>query len=217
MSRAVESLRVHARAVLPFLFTAALYIARWQHTGSTRLGFLVFNLVLAAIPLGFAMMASYAHRKERSGIAIGLLAGCLLFLPNAPYVVTDLIHLRARPGAPLWFDIALFGSAAIAGVVLGVAALRQARVTLLALFGPRVTFVMLGLATFASGFGIYLGRFVRLNSWDAVLHPGAVLSDVLPTFVDPLAHSKAWMVTLVFGALFTVAYLAAPRSDSRAH
>jgi uncharacterized membrane protein len=54
-----------------------------------------------------------------------------------------------------------------------------------------------------------------LNSWDAVLHPRTVLSDVLPTLVDPLAHSKAWVVTLVFGALFTVAYLAAPRPADR--
>jgi uncharacterized membrane protein len=190
-----------------------LFAGRWHHTGQTRLGFLLFNLLLAAIPLGLAVLASHAHQAGHARLAALLLAAGLLFLPNAPYVVSDLIHVRARPGVPLWYDAALFGSAALAGVVLGVAALREARGTLRAMVGDRATFVLLAFATLASGFGIYLGRFVRLNSWDALFHPRAVLSDVVPPLLDPVAFSKAWVVTLVFGSLFAVAYLAHPRDE----
>lgn len=215
MSRALDWLRFHARTVLPVLLTAALVGARWWRTGTPAFGFLLFNLTLAAVPLGFAVLASLARARGRPTLAVLLLGLWLLFLPNAPYVLTDLVHLRERPGAPLWFDVALFGTAAVAGVLLGVAALREARKTLVALVGARATFVALGLATLASGYGIYLGRFARLNSWDAVLHPASVIRGALPPLVDPFGHSRAWVVTLVFGALFAAAYLAQPRPTER--
>lgn len=215
MSRALDWLRLHLRIVLPVLFTAALIAARWWRSGTPAFGFLLFNLALAAVPLGFAVLAERAHQRGRPTLAVLLLGGWLLFLPNAPYVMTDLIHLRERPSAPLWFDVALFGTAALAGVLLGVAALREARKTIVALVGPRLTFVTLGLATLASGYGIYLGRFARLNSWDAVLHPGSVVRGALPPLLDPFGHSRAWVVTLVFGTLFAVAYLAQLRPSER--
>lgn len=220
MSRALpwlsQQLRNHARIVLPVLFTAALIAARAWWSGTQAFGFLLFNLTLAAIPLGFAVLAGRAHRDHRTVTALLLLGGWLLFLPNAPYVMTDLIHLRARPEAPLWFDAAMLGTAGLAGVMLGVAALREARRTIVALVGDKITFVALALATLASGYGIYLGRFARLNSWDAVLHPRTVIRGALPPLLDPMAHPRAWVVTLVFGALFAVAYLAQHRDDAEA-
>lgn len=203
----------HARAVLPVLFTAAIFAVRWQHTGQTRLGFLLFNVLLGGVPLACAALASIAHAHRRNGLAALALVVALLFLPNAPYVVTDLVHVRARPLVPLWFDVALFGSAALAGVALGVAALDEAASTLAPWIGPRATTALLGLATLASGFGIYLGRFVRLNSWDVVLRPRTVLHDVLAPVFHPLAFTRAWVVTLVFGGLFAVAYFAGRRAE----
>jgi uncharacterized membrane protein len=215
MSRALDWLRLHLRTVLPVLLTAALFAARWWRTGTPTFGFLLFNLTLAAVPLAFALLARHAHEGGRTRLATLLLGGWLLFLPNAPYLVTDLIHLAERPPAPLWFDAALLGTAALAGVLLGVAALREARTTIVGLVGPRWTFVTLGAATLASGYGIFLGRFTRLNSWDAVLHPMSVLTRALPPLLDPLDHVRAWVVTLVFGGLFAVAYLAQPKALDR--
>jgi uncharacterized membrane protein len=206
--------RTHARVVLPVFFTAALVAARFWRSGTPAFGFLLFNLTLAALPLGFAVLASRAHRSGRSTLAVLLLGLWLLFLPNAPYVMTDLIHLHARANVPLWFDAAMLGTAGLAGVMLGVAALREARRTIALLVGPKLTFIALGLATLASGYGIYLGRFARLNSWDAVLHPSTVVRGALPPLLDPFAHPRAWVVTLVFGALFAVAYLAQHRDDT---
>jgi uncharacterized membrane protein len=196
----------HVRTVLPVLFTAAVFAVRWQYTGKRSLGFLLFNVLLGGVPLACAGLATVAHAHRRKGLAaLALLVG-LVFLPNAPYVVTDLMHLRARPFVPLWFDAAFFASAALAGVVLGVAALDEAGATLASWFGPRATTCVLLLATLVSGFGIYLGRFVRLNSWDVLFRPRVVLHDALAPVLHPLAFARAWAVTLLMGGLFTVAH-----------
>ena len=93
-------------ALAPLLLFVVLFAARCAKTGAPTYGFLLWNLFLAGVPVLLAVGADAAIRTRRRTAALLMLGGWLLFLPNAPYVITDFLHLRQRD-APLWFDIAV--------------------------------------------------------------------------------------------------------------
>jgi uncharacterized membrane protein len=95
----------------------ALVVTRFVATQQFAYFNLVWNLFLAWLPLAFAFLAG---RDSNSRLRLFLCAGLwLLFLPNSPYLVTDLVHLRPRPPVPLWFDILLVQSFVLTGLLLG--------------------------------------------------------------------------------------------------
>lgn len=198
-------------ALAPGVLTTVLFAARACWTGHEGYGFLLFNLTLAAIPAVLALLAENAHQTGSPRTAVVLLVLWLAFLPNAPYIVTDFIHLRTRPPIPMWFDVALLGSAALGGLALGAASLARVHDLLRETLGPRAALGAVGLACLACGYGIYLGRFARLNSWDLVLDPFAVLADAAPPLFHPLAYWRVWGITLVFGALTAASFVAQAR------
>lgn len=201
-------MRIGIVGVLP----VALYLARVFYTGQRTYGFLLFNLLLAALPLVFAAWAEREHaglergramRRLRLGVALVL---WLLFLPNAPYLVTDFVHLHASRGVPLWYDIALLASFAFAGMVYGIGALGVVHDMAIQRFGTIVGWLIVVAVAGVSGVGIWIGRFLRWNSWDLVIRPGAVLSDAASELAHPLRHPTPWGVTAVFAALLLATY-----------
>lgn len=196
-------------ALAPAVLLFGLFVARAARTGDDMYGFLLWNVFLAGFPAALALLADRLHATGARGATLGVLALWLLFLPNAPYVLTDFVHLEARAPVPLWYDIALLGTASLAGLALGAASLARVHAIVRTEAGPRAALVAVLGASLASGYGIYLGRFARLNSWDLALHPLAVLSRAAPPFYEPLEHWRAWAVTLVFGALTAASYVAA--------
>lgn len=183
---------------------SALYAARVLYTGRPTYGFLVWNLALAWAPWALATLASFSASRGRVAVAWALLPVWLAFLPNAPYVVTDFVHLRPRPGAPLWYDVALLGTAAITGLIAGGLSLRAMHAWIAERYGVGAGLALLAASVPAAGFGIYLGRFERHNSWDLVLRPAEVLADVAHLVAEP----RAIVVTAVFAALLAVSYVA---------
>lgn len=186
----------------------ALLLARMWVRGNIGFAFLGWNLILAWIPLLVALPipALLAHRGWRSLAAIPLLAVWLAFLPNAPYLVTDLLHLKARAPIPLWFDATLLCVFAGAGLVLTGAAVHRVWVALEPAVGRASALaVMLAIGPLV-GLGIYLGRFLRWNSWDLLTRPIPVLADLAERLFDPMAHPTTWAVTMVGAALTWVAW-----------
>ncbi len=190
--------------VLGSTLFVALYAARVLHTGRLTYGFLLWNLTLAWMPWILARLASVAATRGGVGFAWLLGAAWLAFLPNAPYIVTDFVHLAPRPGAPLWYDVALLGTAAITGLVAGALSLRTMHAWVAGRHGDWAGLALLAASVPATGLGIYLGRFERLNSWDLVLRPEAVLRDL----ADLPSEPRALVVTGVFAALTAFSYLA---------
>ncbi len=185
----------------------------WTHERAYH--FLVWNLFLAWVPYGCAIGIRALHKRRLAGLAlVPLLLIWLGFLPNAPYLVTDLVHLRFRGGAPLWFDAVMLAAFAWAGVGLGTASLRICTHVVRVRAGSLAVLVFTPLVALATGFGIYLGRFLRLNTWDVATKPGTVLVQTLSPLVDPFGHVHAWTVTLTFALFFAVAALASNRTRS---
>jgi len=179
----------------------ALVVARCVASHQLAYFNLVWNLFLAWLPLGFACLA------ERFRAAPGRFVGCaflwLLFLPNSPYLVTDLVHLRPRPPVPFWFDILLVQSFVLTGLLLGLLSLYLMQRRVSRLCGPRTGWLFALAAVGLAGFGIYLGRFERWNSWDLFTRPLVLSADVWGLFRHPHANRAAFTFsTLCAGFLF---------------
>jgi len=194
---AAPRVRTAAVLLLPAL-AAALWIARAWRAGPELL-YLPWNLLLAAVPWVAARVATTARPR-----AVALLAGglWLLFLPNAPYLVTDLVHLRDRAGVPHVFDVVLFSAFGLAGCVLGWDSLEAVHRRLAAAIGRSAAAAAAAGVVLLTGLGVYLGRFERWNSWDALVRPGPVLADLAAALASP----RAVAYTLLFAAYVGAGY-----------
>lgn len=188
-----------------FTFNVSLLIFRVFYSMELRFVFLIWNLFLAVIPY-FLMKIALENRQNR-WISWLLFGGSLLFLPNSPYIVTDLFHLKHQASMPLWFDTLLVFSFAANGLILFYDVLLKMHRFLEKQFST--IWVILGIITiiFLNGFGIYLGRFLRFNSWDIMTNPFSLISEIVDRFIHPFAHSRTWGVTLGYGMLFLVGYV----------
>jgi uncharacterized membrane protein len=182
-----------------------LLVVRKHEFGAAGYPYLVWNLVLAWMPLALAVLLVITYARSRSAVELLAVGGAwLLFLPNAPYMLTDFIHLG--PEHKL-FDTVVIGSFALTAVALGFLSL-----VLVQLVVTRAAGAMLGWATaifslFAASFGIYLGRVLRFNSWDVVRRPNRLFELAKLRVDDPFAHRYLIGFTLALGSLLVLMYL----------
>jgi len=192
-----------------WLWCTVLLALRVARSGTPSYLFLCWNLFLAWIPwwAGQAFQTS-SRRRASAAWQLVWLALWLLFLPNAPYILTDLLHLASRPPVPLWFDLALLLSYAGTGLLLGYVSLLDVHAALEERFGQATGWIAAAGSLFLSGFGIYLGRFRRWNSWQALTEPMGILRDISDRLLDPASHPHPLTITLVFGGGLFLGYAA---------
>ncbi|MBN2392199.1 MAG: DUF1361 domain-containing protein [Anaerolineae bacterium] len=171
---------------------------------------MLWNLFLAWTPYLSSVWAMYLHEKHprRWWALLIPFAITLAFFPNAPYIVTDFLHLGVRSTIPLWFDIGMLATFAWTGIILGIYALRLMQEIVRVWVGRWLSWGFVLAVLGMSGMGIYLGRFLRWNSWDLVLQPKAILYDIAVRLRNPFGHLSTYGVTLMFAALMFVCYLA---------
>ncbi|WP_407523437.1 DUF1361 domain-containing protein [Lacibacter sp. MH-610] len=184
-------------------FTIALYLVRVVYTGSLLFLFIPWNLFLAWLPFYFS-----TKMKSEQTIPVKLLWFCswLLFLPNAPYLITDLVHLEPRPYVPYYFDLVLLFSAAWNGLLLGLLSFQQIERQLNMYFDKWKVNSIIFVLFLLCGFGIYLGRFDRYNSWHIITQPFDLATDIIRYTLQPLQHLHTWAVTVLFGAALWLMY-----------
>lgn len=164
------------------------------------------NLCLATIPV-LCSTAVRAASARKNPILGGLFFFVwLLFLPNAPYILTDLIHLGRHPNVPVWYDLAMLVFCAGAGVMLGYLSLLEVHNLMDGKFGKTTGWAVACGSLMLSGFGVYLGRFLRWNSWNAVTNPLRLAKSMFGVFIDSGAHPPPLPVTFVFGGGLIVGY-----------
>lgn len=191
------------------LFTSSLAVAIWLvrfvYTGSIAFIFLQWNLFLAWLPVLFALLA---RRKAASKLGRWLWGGLwLLFFPNAPYLLTDLLHLGQIGRVPIWYDLIMLLAFALAGLFLGFASLFWLH-NLVAQSWNRWAGWLFVLGTLGlSSFGVYIGRFLRWNSWDLLLNPTTLLRDLAAHLLVRSQFVETAAVTLLLTAVFIGTYL----------
>jgi uncharacterized membrane protein len=183
----------------------ALLQLRMVTSGTGAFFFLPWNLFLAALPLVFSSIAWRLDSTRWRKFALVLFIPWLMFLPNAPYILTDLLHLKERAPIPMWYDLLMLLSFGLNGLFLGYFSLIQME-SVLQRYLPRFTAGFSFLALFLSAYGIYLGRFLRLNSWDVLSQPRDTAYHVLHPLVHPFDHPRMWAVTLIMGFMLWVGY-----------
>lgn len=177
-------------------------------THSIFYGFLLWNLFLAYIPFLITTKLYKINHQQFSSFRFWcLFLVWLSFLPNAPYIVTDLFHLPKGFAMPLWFDLLLICSYAINGCVLFFISVHHMHQILISKMNGTFTWILTISIFFLCGFGIYLGRYLRWNSWDVIQNPFSLLNDILLRISNPLQHPKTWGVTFGFGSLFFLGFL----------
>lgn len=184
-----------------------LVAVRVERTGTPEYRFLVWNLFLAWLPFVFALVLYDGYRRGRrlAYLAVwGVL--WLLFLPNAPYILTDVVHLREPGAAPLWYDAATVVAFAGTGLVLGLGSLFLVQTVVTAARGPVTGWATSVLALGLASVGVYLGRFVGVNSWDALVDPGRVLAPFAERLDDPLGAGRFLAVSVVLTVFLAIAY-----------
>ncbi len=164
--------------------------------------FLIWNLLLAWIPLVFAFAFAAVPRRIWL-LPFGVL--WLAFLPNAPYLITDLVHLRN--GYDLWRHVLQYGVAAWTGIMLGVVSMRLVHRRLTAEFGRVTGWTAMAVTVALCAVGVVIGRFQRWNSWDLIDRPDAVVAGTLDWVRNPLSHVESTGVGLAVAAFFALAYL----------
>ncbi len=196
----------------PLLLSSALAIGLWVGRAwlwSPRsFRFMNWNLFLAWLPYLWSLGALSLHRYQPRRWWLLLFPGVLwlLFFPNTLYLVTDLIHLRHYSSVPLWYDAVMLISFAWAGCFLAVASLHMMHQILRDYTGRLVSGLLVLGVMGLCGLGIYMGRFLRWNSWDIFLYPTDVIGDIVHRLAHPFSNLQAYGVTFLFAALLFVCY-----------
>ena len=188
------------------LYYCSLYghFTRAFYTGSLTYFFYPWNLFLATVPLFFSGLL--LKQKTLNYKSIFLLGLWLLFLPNAPYLVTDIFHYQERPPVPMWFDLMLVVSGAWNGVLLCMISLLRVERFLRTRYKSRFIDAIMFVLLLLCGYGIYIGRYLRYNSWDIISDPFSLAADIVSMIFHPFENGYAWGMTLCYAVFITFLY-----------
>ncbi|HEY1835380.1 MAG TPA: DUF1361 domain-containing protein [Candidatus Saccharimonadales bacterium] len=173
--------------------------------------YLAWNLFLAWLPLLFVFGLLRVIKSKGwtswPGIALTLL--WLGFLPNSFYMVSDFIHLQDYQRVNIVFDAVMFSSFVFTGILLGLTSLYLVHVELAKRLRAASAWAWVAAVLGLSSFAIYLGRDLRMNSWDILTNPAGILFDVSDPIVDPRAHALAFTTMLTFFVFLMSLYIVA--------
>lgn len=195
------------------LFSCLLVGIRVFHTGRLTFISMTWNLFLAYIPYAISTALTARRREQRywQPLRILLFLTWLLFIPNSFYILTDLFHLadgHRNSRIPEWFDLALILSFAWNGLLLGALSTRQVEQLLAPQASTAGRLVFLYPVMWLNALGVYIGRYLRYNSWDIVTNPFDLLTDIFRMILHPLRHHYAWDMIFCYSVLLTLIYLA---------
>lgn len=182
------------------LFSVTLLTYRILKSDGLSYIFLAWNLFLALIPW---WISNYLKQKQSLQLKhIPLFGIWLLFIPNSPYILTDLFHLRPRPYLPLWFDLVLVLSFALIGMIVFFKSLNDMLSILKAYVSPMLFTLLTPVVFWLISFGLYLGRYLRFNSWNVVNHPFRLMRQSF----DILFEKDTIGFTLIFSVFMWFLY-----------
>ena len=187
------------------IFSIILLMVRMKLNKSYFFLFLIWNVFLAIIPYTITMYLNTKPNISKIKLAFWSLVW-LAFLPNAPYIVTDLIHIKIGNHSLLWLDVLVVLSFALSGLLLFFISIMDMQKLLKSKLEKLPVEVVSIVIIFLCGFGVYLGRFLRYNSWEIISQPHLLFKDIITIIFSPFQHFEAWLFTLGFGAFLVVGY-----------
>lgn len=189
------------------LVCASLVWYRHLVTGSPMYMFLLWNLFLAWVPYLISSYMRWTDSVQRKWY-LNLLAGSvwLLFFPNAPYILTDLVHLKPRPDISYWYDFQILLFFCFNSLFIAFASLIQMKRFIDHFISPFFSHLAMLFILVLTSFGIYLGRFERYNSWDIVMQPFSLIHDCLHIIANAGDNKKVLYTTGLLAIFLTFTY-----------
>ncbi|MDR2842787.1 MAG: DUF1361 domain-containing protein [Spirochaetaceae bacterium] len=189
------------------VFCFGLTIIRYIYTDGIGYFFLLWNLFLAFIPWLITGLLIIKPGIKKSKIVISLIfIVWFLFFPNAFYIITDLMHLRKRSAVPIWFDMFLILSFSWTGFLFGFYSLLDIEQIMQEKFSKKCTYIFTVIIIFAASYGIFLGRYIRLNSWDIIASPVKFILTIKDTIINPAIRRNAFAMTFITGIFLNMIY-----------
>ena len=196
--------------LLPLTFTSiAFLLIRMWLTGSLIFWFMAWNLLLAWIPLEIIIWLKNRLKSQPWLTVPNLLISLawLLFLPNSFYVMTDIIHLQSRGDISIMYDAVMLLSFVLCGLILGYINLYMMHKMLMERMSQKRSHMAIAGVLLLCSFAIYLGRYLRWNTWDVLVSPAGLLFDVSERFINPVIHAQTYALTTVFFVFLGTLYL----------
>ncbi|KQC34311.1 hypothetical protein AAU57_13905 [Nonlabens sp. YIK11] len=171
-----------------------------------------WNLFLALLPYGmmWILKRRYSYLELLPETLRRLIFSVysvlwLLFLPNAPYMITDFIHLEI--GATYWWlDFILLTAYAITGLYYLYLSIKHWMDLMSVVFtgwSKIQKSTTVHLIFLLCSIGVHLGRNLRYNSWDLLHHTKDLVKDSMDLFTNPMHYYFEWFqITAMYMLLF---------------
>ena len=188
-----------------------LLVMRFVGSDSYRFYFLLWNLILAWLPLFFAYWLTRRLLK-RSWNSVGNIVLTVLwlgFLPNSFYLISDLIHLQVTGEINVLYDVVLLMTFIFNGLIAGFMSVYLVHVQILKRLPHDYSHAIITAVLLLCSFAIYLGRNLRWNTWDVLVHPAGIVFDVSDRLINPIAYPQAFLTTATFFLMLGSMYLVA--------
>jgi uncharacterized membrane protein len=182
---------------------------RFVYTSDTRVFFffLNWNLFLAFMPWLISTILTIYPKLQKNIISLTLIGfSWLLFFPNSFYILTDLFHLQMETSIPTWFDLLLILSYAWVGLMFGFMSLWDIEKIISQKISKKLMLIVSLSLLFLGSFGIYIGRFLRWNSWDIISEPFEMFYDISDKVFNPLHNKGVWGMTLFMFIFLSMVY-----------
>lgn len=189
-------------------FSCLLLCTRIAMTGYLTYTFLAWNLFLAFVPYFISEWLVHNTAVLKSKIkTFVILLWWLLFIPNSFYIVTDLFHLEQFNSAPKWFDLLLIFSFAWSGVLFGILSIMKIETVFQLVTKRKTTMIFVFAIMWLNAFGIYIGRYLRYNSWDIIMQPFSLFNEMLQIIIHPFQNKMEWGMIMVWAVFMTLLYM----------
>lgn len=187
-----------------------MFVFRVLITGTDRYWFIPQNLALAWLALlsSWLLISQLGKHRWLSWQNLSLSLLWLVFLPNTWYVLTDFLHVFSTGEISQIYDIAMMMSLVLCGFALGFISLYLVHLEFLKRWPANKAHAVLAVVLLISSFGIYLGRDLRLNTWDVFYRPEGLILNVSERLINPLENPRAITVSVLFFVLLVTLYSA---------
>ena len=199
---------IHRLLLTSVAFGFLLLLARTVYTGRLTFAFLVWNLFLAFVPyfLSYSLTQRPAWIGSKWKFATIFILW-LLFVPNSFYMLTDLFHLYDSYSVPRWYDLLLILCFAWNALLMGILSVRHMEKIIQVIWRFRSDWLFVYPVMLLNAFGIYIGRYLRYNSWDIVSNPFQLLVDTAHILLHPVYYKNAWGMVIVFSFFLSIIYM----------
>lgn len=178
--------------------------------------FIIWNVFLAVVPLYMALLSKHFFERRRNVLFTLFSLLWLLFFPNAFYMLTDLKYLSDFPAEAWnslsvtlettiqWLFLANTVISVFCGVLCGLLSLFCMHRLFIKKWGRVKSIFILSAVFLLTAFGIYIGRFARLNSWD-IMRPRYIFEKIMEV-LTPFGFFFILLFTLLSAALYLLFY-----------